>query len=150
NGCINDRGGLTGPSSSNYDRLVTQPTNTDVATLFVAEQYSACPEPIMGLSYDWDGMKALVTSMVANGSTNQPIGLVWGWQTLVAGGPFTQPPFDSNYTYQQIVIILSDGLNMQDRWYGDGSHTSTQVDSRMYDSSGNGTCANIKAANIMI
>ena len=44
----------------------------------------------------------------------------------------------------------SDGLNTQDRWYGNGSSTSTSVDARMYDSSGSGTCANIKAAGITI
>ncbi|HEY0223647.1 MAG TPA: pilus assembly protein TadG, partial [Pseudolabrys sp.] len=91
-----------------------------------------------------------VNSMQPGGSTNQPIGLVWGWQTLVGGGPFTSPAMDPNYTYSQVIILLSDGLNTQDRWYGNGSDTSTQVDSRMYNSSGLGTCANIKAAGITI
>ena len=45
---------------------------------------------------------------------------------------------------------MSDGLNTQDRWYGGGSSVSQQVDYRMYDASGNGTCANIKAAGITI
>jgi len=48
------------------------------------------------------------------------------------------------------LILLSDGLNTQDRWYGNGSIISTSVDARMVDSSGNGTCANIKAAGITI
>ena len=95
-------------------------------------------------------MNTLVSNMVANGSTNQPIGLVWGWQSLVGGGPFTVPAMDPNYQYQQIIILLTDGLNTQDRWYGNGSSTSTDVDDRMYDSSGNGTCANIKDAGITI
>jgi hypothetical protein len=58
----------------------------------------------------------------------------------------------SNYTYDQIIILLSDGLNTSDRWYGNGSNVSTQVDARMYDASnkGAGTCANIKAAGITI
>ena len=37
--------------------------------------------------------------MYPNGNTNQPIGLVWGWQSLVGGGPLTAPAKDSNYTY---------------------------------------------------
>jgi hypothetical protein len=47
---------------------------------------------------------------------------------------------------------MSDGLNTADRWYGNGSTTSTSVDKRMYDSSngGIGTCANIKAAGVTI
>ena len=104
----------------------------------------------MGLNYNWSGMATLVNGMTPNGSTNQPIGLVWGWQSLVGGGPLTAPAMDSNYTYQQVIILLSDGLNTQDRWYGDGVHVSGSVDGRMYDSSGNGTCANIKGAGVTI
>src|SRR5690606_18782536 len=45
-----------------------------------------------------------------------------------------------------------DGLNTQDRWYGNGAQVSTSVDKRMYDSTKNGagTCANAKAAGITI
>ena len=28
---------------------------------------------------------------------------------------------DPNYQYQKVIILLSDGLNTQDRWYGNGS-----------------------------
>ena len=52
---------------------------------------------------------------------------------------------DPNYTYHQVIILLSDGLNTQDRWYGNGSNTSTQVDARM-----NLACTNAKAAGIII
>ena len=48
------------------------------------------------------------------------------------------------------IILLSDGLNTLDRWYGNGSSTNTSVDARMYDSSGKGTCANIKATGVTI
>jgi hypothetical protein len=105
---------------------------------------------MMGLSYDWTGMTSLVNNMSPNGSTNQPIGLVWGWMSLAGGGPMTVPAMDSNYDYKQIIILLTDGLNTQDRWYGNGSSTATSVDDRMVDSSGNGTCANIKAAGITL
>ena len=104
----------------------------------------------MGLNYNWTTMSSLVDSMVANGGTNQPIGLVWAWQTLAGGGPFTVPAFDSTYKYQQVIILLSDGLNTQDRWYGNGSSVSTSVDYRMYDTNGNGTCANIKNSGVTI
>ncbi len=149
NGCITDRGSSSGPASD-YDRLVTEPDLSVATSKFPAEQYSACPQAVLGLSYNWTAMRELVDNMVANGSTNQPIGLVWGWQTLVGGGPFTAPPMNSNEKYQQVIILLSDGLNTQDRWYGNGTTTSTSVDHRMYDTDGSGTCANAKAAGIMI
>ena len=145
NGCFTDRGGNSGPVSD-YDRLATAPSSSIAASQFPAEQYSSCPKAIMGLNYDWTAMKTLVTNMTADGNTNQPIGLVWGWQTLVGGGPFTAPAMDSNYKYQQIIILLSDGLNTQDRWYS----SQSSIDHRMYDTDGSGTCANIKAAGITI
>jgi Flp pilus assembly protein TadG len=152
NGCVTDRGDATAPNSQNYDEKVTAPISGVSASQFPAEQYAYCPLQMMGLSYNWTTMNNVVNQMTPNGSTNQPIGLVWGWQSLVGGGPLTAPAMDSTYKYQQTIILLSDGLNTQDRWYGDGYNTSTNVDSRMYDSSNNGagTCANIKAAGITI
>jgi Flp pilus assembly protein TadG len=149
NGCVTDRGTWSAPSAD-YDRLITAPTTSIPATLFPAEQNSYCSPAVMGLNYNWTTMKSQVDSLYPLGATNQPIGLVWGWQSLVGGGPLTAPAKDSNYTYSDVIILLSDGLNTLDRWYGNGSVTNTSVDNRMYDSSGAGTCANIKAASITI
>ena len=52
----------------------------------------------MGLSYIWFTMKTQVDCLYPQGATNQPIGLVWGWQSLVGGGPLTAPAKDSSYT----------------------------------------------------
>jgi hypothetical protein len=144
-----DRGGPTSPDTNDYDQKVTAP-GTASASTFAAEQYGYCTVDMMALSYNWSAMNSRVDSMSAVGATNQPIGLVWGWQSLVGGGPLTAPALDSGYTYNQVIILLSDGLNTQDRWYGNGSLTSTAVDKRMYDTDGTGTCANIKAAGITL
>jgi Flp pilus assembly protein TadG len=150
NGCLTDRGTSSAPSVNNYDQNTNAPVAGTTESMFPAEQYSYCTLQSMGLSYDWTGMTSLVSQMTPNGSTNQPIGLVWGWQSLVGGGMFSVPAEDPNFQYSKVIILLSDGLNTQDRWYGNGSATSTQVDYRMYDQNGNGTCANIKAAGITI
>ncbi len=86
----------------------------------------------MGLSYNWSAMTSLVNGMSPNGNTNQAIGLQLGWLSLVGGGPFTAPAMDPNYNYTQVIILLTDGLNTQDRWYGNGSSlgTSTTPDRR--------------------
>jgi Flp pilus assembly protein TadG len=105
NGCITDRGDADAPSSANYDTNVAAATPGSVASLYPAEQYDACPEAVMGLSYNWSAMKKLVDAMKPNGNTNQGIGLAWGWLSLVGGGPFTVPPMDrNNYDYSQIII----------------------------------------------
>ncbi|MEP7031071.1 MAG: hypothetical protein ABI830_09080, partial [Pseudolabrys sp.] len=148
NGCITDRGNATTPNSANYDQKVTAPVSGTAASYYPAEQYSYCAQPMMGLSYNWTAMNSLVDAMQPDGNTNQPIGLVWAWQSLVGGGPLVMPAKDSNYTYTDVIVLMSDGLNTQDRWYTN----QTSIDKRMYDSSNNGagTCANIKAAGVTI
>lgn len=147
NGCITDR-------DQNYDQKVTAANPADAtlpvgqaSTLFPAEQDSSCPLKMMGLNYDWTSMNSLVDQMYPNGWTNQPIGLVWAWQSLVGGGGLTVPAKDANYQYQEIIILMSDGLNTRDRWY----QSQTPIDDRMYlTGNGAGTCANIKASGITI
>jgi Flp pilus assembly protein TadG len=153
NGCVTDRGTNTAPGvTAGNDQKVVMPTTSDSTTLFYPEQYAYCSPAIMALNYDWTGMKTAVDNLFPSGSTNQPIGLVWSWQSLVGGGPFgTVPAKDANYTYKEVIIFLSDGLNTQDRWYGNGYDLSTAVDNRMYYATGGvGTCKNIKDAGVTI
>jgi Flp pilus assembly protein TadG len=153
NGCVNDRGNTNGPHSSNYDQNVDAPSAGNAATLFSAEQYYLCAPAMKGLGYDWTTMNTMVDNLYPAGSTNQPIGLVWGWQSLVGGGPLTAPAKDPLYKYTEIVILLSDGLNTQDRWYGNGWQTSSSVDNRMLSpnaTTGVGTCKNIKDSGVVI
>jgi Flp pilus assembly protein TadG len=150
-GCVSDRGDTDGPSSQNYDQKVLPP-NSDASSEYPAEQPDGCPVAIQQLTYDWDRLNNIVDDLRPEGSTNQPIGLVWAWQTLVGGGAMVAPPKDGKSIYSEAIILMSDGLNTQNRWYGNGSTQSTQVDKRMYDGSrsGSGTCANAKDAGIII
>jgi hypothetical protein len=54
--------------------------------------------------------------MTPAGLTNQAIGLQWGWQSLTAA-PFTVPPKQPGVDHRDVIILLSDGLNTEDRWY---------------------------------
>src|SRR5438045_8559139 len=94
----------------------------------------------MPLSYDWTALNSKIDSMTPNGFTNQTIGLQWGFQSLTAA-PFTIPAKDPNYTYSDVIILLTDGLNTQDRWYTD----QTSIDNREQI-----VCNNINAANITL
>jgi hypothetical protein len=149
NGCVTDRGtpiwnvSTPAPSTLNTDTNVTPPAVGNTATLLPAEQYSYCPQATtMALSYNWSGMTTLVNSMSPNGNTNQAIGLELGWMSLVGGGPFPPPPpMDPNYQYTQVIILLTDGLNTQDRWYTNQS----QIDARQQM-----TCNNVNAAGITL
>ncbi len=122
-GCVTDR-------AQNYDADNTIPTTANSSTLMVAENSPSCVQaPLLALGYNWTSLSSEVDTMVAAGSTNQTVGLVWGWQTQSQNVPFSATALPANT--QRIMILLSDGLNTQDRWYGDGSNQSSQVDTRM-------------------
>jgi Flp pilus assembly protein TadG len=137
NGCITDR-------DQNYDTTVDAPTGSASANpskLFPADQDDNCPAQMMGLNYNWTAMTTLVNQMSPGGTTNQAIGLAWAWLSLVGGGPLTAPAKDPTYDYTDIVILVTDGLNTQDRWYSNQS----QIDARQQI-----TCNNIKAAGVTL
>jgi hypothetical protein len=63
--------------------------------------------------------------------------LAWGWQSLsTTNGPIAAPAKDSTYIYQDYIVLLSDGLNTQNRW----STTQSTIDARQEI-----LCANIHA-----
>jgi Flp pilus assembly protein TadG len=134
NGCVWDR-------DQNYDTLNTPPTLANSATLFPAEQWSSCPVAMMPLSSNWTALKNLVDSMTPSGNTNQGIGLAWGWQSLSQTAPLNAPAKDPSYTYRDAIVILSDGLNTENRYTTD----ATQIDARQRI-----LCDNAKAAQITI
>jgi Flp pilus assembly protein TadG len=131
NGCVTDR-------DQNYDTKNDAPVAG--ATLYPAEQYSSCSASLMGLANDWTKLNAKIDTMTPVGNTNQAIGLQVGWQTLTAS-PFTVPAIDADYKYQTVIILLTDGLNTEDRWYT----TQSSIDGRQQK-----TCDNIKAASITL
>ncbi|MGN6515498.1 MAG: pilus assembly protein TadG-related protein [Rhizomicrobium sp.] len=135
-GCIEDR-------TQDYD--ISNTTATNSSTNFPAENDQNCVPTVMkgSLSYDWSGLSTEVDSMSAGGSTNQPIGLAWGWQALTDGDPLNAGTLPANTS--RYIILVSDGLNTQDRWYGDGSNQSSQVDGRM-----SSLCTAAKANGITI
>ncbi|MGY3690423.1 Flp pilus assembly protein TadG [Bradyrhizobium sp. USDA 3240] len=149
-GCITDR---TQPN----DATGVLPNTSDVTTLFPANEYyenssyycsnSASPQlgPIIPLSYNWSALKTAVNAMQPTGGTDQSVGLAWAWQSLLVGGPLNAPAEDSNTTYNRVIIILSDGLNTEDRWpdYGDGS---SQASGNPIDARQTLQCQNLQAA----
>ncbi|HEX4160121.1 MAG TPA: TadE/TadG family type IV pilus assembly protein [Rhizomicrobium sp.] len=152
-GCVMDR-------NQDNDVENTAPNPADVNTLFPAAPphlYGhtpanswklACPEqmvPLMDISSQngYSTLTGEITGMVANGTTDQPIGFAMGWMTLTNSPPFNPGAMPSDTT--PIVIIVSDGLNTQDRWTGDGSNQDNAADQREAL-----VCTNMKAAGIII
>lgn len=138
NGCVTDR-------DQPYDTTKDAPTSD--ATRFPANQYNACPAQILPMTSAYAAnnvttLKAKIDSLAPNGGTNQPIGMAWAWETLQSGDPMNTPSKDSSYKYTDAIILLTDGQNTIDRWYGNGSSYSSQVDARQKI-----LCDNIKASS---
>jgi von Willebrand factor type A domain len=114
-----------------------------------AEQYRYCGESVLGMTSVKDSKQDLlnkIDAMYPNGSTNQGVGLAWAWLTLATSGPFTAPVAkDPNYSYQDVIVLLTDGLNTQSRYDGNGSSHSTATDDRQAL-----LCANIKGKDTKI
>jgi Flp pilus assembly protein TadG len=169
-GCIMDRGPslyavppqAAPGNNAAHDEDATQPVSGggNQQTRFAADQYtSACPTQMRALSHDWDAMKTYINNLAVGGGTNQNIGLVWAWQSLVGGGPATGPLAAPAKTvgdlYEEYIILLSDGMNTGDRWYCDGvyrtsgtcSESASPADIATIDARMATTCQNIKAAS---
>jgi Flp pilus assembly protein TadG len=137
-GCFTDR-------DQDYDTRNTAPTSA--STRFPAEQYSYCDssgaqiKPIAPLTYDWSSLKTKIDALVPTGNTNQGIGIAWGWMTLTQSDPFNAPAKDPNFVYKDAIVVLSDGVNTQNRWYSN----SNSIDARQRI-----LCDNAKAAGITI
>ena len=96
----------------------------------------------MGLNYNWSAHDDAGQQHVARTAipTRRSV-LQLGWMSLVGGGPFPAASDGPELSYQQVIILLTDGLNTQDRWYT----SQSSIDARQQL-----TCNNIKAAGITL
>ncbi len=129
NGCVTDR-------TENYDTTNDAPTLGDAAKQFVVEQYSECPAALVPMTNVWTTLTDKITALVPGGNTNQAIGGAWGWLSLTQTAPLSAPPIDPAFTYNNYVVLVSDGLNTQDRLYTNAA----QIDARQQI-----LCDNMKA-----
>jgi Flp pilus assembly protein TadG len=137
NGCVTDR-------DQDYDVSSATPSSSVTGTMAPAEQYSRCPVAMMGMTSVKQSKQSLINKvddMTPNGLTNQAIGLAWAWLTHAPSGPFPAPPKDANYGYQDVIILMTDGLNTENRWYSDQASIDTRQST---------LCTNAKAAGMKI
>lgn len=131
-GCVADR-------DQPNDTTDTTPNGTS-ATAFPARQCNGSLATAMPLSYDWNALRAKITSMVPTGNTNVTIGLAWAWHSLTTSTPFTEALAPAN-DLDKVIILLTDGDNTQNRW----TNNSSQINART-----TAACTNVKAANIKL
>ncbi|WP_163266015.1 pilus assembly protein TadG-related protein [Chelativorans alearense] len=77
---------------------------------------SCTTKPITPLTdvTDKDGLEAIkdaIDGMVADGATNVPEGMAWGWRVVSGRAPFTEGRPDEQRGNDKVVIVLTDGAN---------------------------------------
>jgi Flp pilus assembly protein TadG len=78
--------------------------------------YSCTTNPItpltdVTLAEGLTAVKGAIDAMQANGNTNVPEGIAWGWRVVSSGEPFTQGRAESEKGNDKVVIVLTDGEN---------------------------------------
>ena len=78
------------------------------------------------MSNDWSALKDQIERMDPTGNTNQGMGMAWGWQSLstTSGADHMRRP-RTQLHLQGCIVLLSDGLNTQNRWYSMPQSRST-------------------------
>ena len=93
------------------------------------------------MTNNWTALRARISAMTPAGNTNQGIGLAWAWQSLTDGAPLHPPARAARYAYQNVIILISDGLNTENRF----STNPSAIDTRQRK-----LCENIKEDGITI
>ena len=136
-GCIWDR-------EQPNDIADTAPSAGLPATLYSADGTRTEPctlAPITPLTGDFPSLHTAIDKMNATGTTNLPIGLVWGHHVLSPSEPVTNALPFSTKNLTKYMIMMTDGQNNHTRW----SNDPATIDSRTRLA-----CDNIKATGIVV
>jgi hypothetical protein len=145
-GCVTDR-------IQDHDISITTPSSADTTGFPAANPSNRVSGTncmygdTVPLGYNWTDLTTKVDALQAKGATNQAIGVAHGWEMLVPNGPFGAPALPANTT--RYIILFSDGLNTQNRWWGDGSTEGT-VEDGYIDARMSLACAAAKADGVVI
>ena len=97
----------------------------------VHENDEGCPTAaVQPMTSEKDTIIAAITAMRADGNTNIPEGLAWGWRLISPGEPFTTgASYDATDT-KKAIILLTDGQNVVNgvfSSYGQGDILNPQL-----------------------
>jgi Flp pilus assembly protein TadG len=144
-GCVWDRE-WAAAAGTNYDETNTTPSSG--YTLFEAENMQYCGvATVTPLGYNWSNLTTQINAMSPYGATNQAIGFEHGWQTITPGAPYGAPAVPANTS--RYIILLSDGQNTMDRWYGNGSTERSTPDASI-DARLEATCDAAKSNGVIV
>jgi Flp pilus assembly protein TadG len=120
-GCVIDR-------NQSYDVTSDAPVATNTDTLYPAAKCATNSLlPIMDLTTDIASARTYAAKMTPAGNTNVTIGIQWGMEVLSPSAPFTSAAPFTDKTINKYMIILTDGMNTQNRW----STSNSAITARM-------------------
>ncbi|WP_293901137.1 pilus assembly protein [Phenylobacterium sp.] len=84
-------------------------------------------QKLMRLTTDFSGLRTAINALNADGNTNIPIGMSWGWNTISPYGPFSDGVAYGTPKYKKIIVLMTDGENTIDQrdTPNDGSYAGT-------------------------
>ena len=82
---------------------------------------------IRRLTTNFSSLIGWIDDLEANGNTNIPIGLMWGWNTLTPHAPFADGSVYNEPKTKKIIVLMTDGENTiaQHDTPNDGSYAAT-------------------------
>jgi hypothetical protein len=63
------------------------------------------------LSTDFSALRSDIDALEADGNTNIPMGMAWGWNTVSPFAPFADGVAYGTPKYKKIVVLMTDGEN---------------------------------------
>ncbi|MDP8915628.1 MAG: pilus assembly protein TadG-related protein, partial [Pseudomonadota bacterium] len=80
-------------------------------SLYEGPNRGCAVKPLTRLTSDYEGLKTAVDAMTPDGSTNIPMGLVWGWHVLSPSAPFSDGTAYDTQGVKKIAVLMTDGEN---------------------------------------
>jgi len=121
-GCLVDRNQSYDVSAAAFDSTI--PDSSYIADTCAASTHPAIQDMTTSIS----DTKTYVNNLVANGNTNITIGVQMGMELLSPEAPYTQGVAFGDPDMDKYMIVVTDGDNTADRWYG--SSQSSSIDGR--------------------
>lgn len=68
-------------------------------------------QKVMRLTTDFSGLRTAIDNLNADGNTNIPIGMSWGWNAISPYAPFADGVAYNTPKHKKIIILMTDGEN---------------------------------------
>jgi Flp pilus assembly protein TadG len=68
-------------------------------------------QKLMRLTTDFSALRSAIDNLNADGNTNIPIGMSWGWNTLTPFAPFSDGVAYGTPKHKKIIVLMTDGAN---------------------------------------